>query len=119
MNHLFQHLHLRNGLLLLSVLTLIKDFILRKNRDDEIASRLNTCSEQDSPVRDELIVDFEFIKWIAKLAFSNTNMNAFWKITHLRSFLVSLLMRQGFQNLKREDLNADVVCMDQQKKTNK
>ena len=105
MNDLFQGLHLRKSLLLLALLTLIKDFILERNRND-------TDIEPD-----DNIIDFEFVKWIAKLAFCNTNMNAFWKITHLRSFLVSLLLKNGFRNLRSEDL--DELNVDQMQRTTK
>ena len=97
-NQIFQQLQLKNNLLLLSVLTLIKDFIVKKNREDEAAA----CEQTDDSNEDSL-VDYEFVNWIAKLAFSNTNMNAYWKISHLRCYLVSLLLREGFENLKTAD----------------
>ena len=92
-NSVFQQLQLRNNLLLLSVITMIKDFMLKKNKDDE-------CE-----ISDELLIDSEFVNWIAKLAFSNTNMNAHWKISHLRTYLVSLLLREGFMNLSKGNID--------------
>ena len=97
-NQIFQQLQLKNNLLLLSVLTLIKDFIVKKNKDDE-----TVVGEQADDSSEDLLVDYEFVNWVAKLAFSNTNMNAYWKISHLRCYLVSLLLREGFENLKTVD----------------
>ncbi len=110
MNHIFQQLQLKNNLLLLSVLTLIKEFILKKNCDD-LKDTPRDNEDKTSPAEDEdcsgdeVLFDYEFINWIAKLAFSNTNMNAYWKVSHLRIYLVALLLREGFSNLKIPDVD--------------
>jgi hypothetical protein len=98
-HYIFQQLHLKNNLLLCSVLTLIKDFFLKQNNEQDHFETFN------KKLDDELFVDLEFISWISKLAFSNTNMNAFWKLSHLRCYLVSLLLREGFENLKESNLD--------------
>ena len=82
------------------MLTLIKDFIVKKNID-----LAEEDKDEDDDYSEEFLVDFEFINWIAKLAFSNTNMNAYWKISHLRCYLVALLLREGFDNLKTPDMD--------------
>ncbi len=108
MNQIFQQLQLGNNLLLLSVLTLIKEFILKKNSDDlketKESLQKTTDSTEEEEYSDEVLLDYEFINLIAKLAFSNTNMNAYWKISHLRIYLVGLLLREGFENLKIPDI---------------
>lgn len=104
MSQVFQQIQLKNNLLLLSVLTLIKDYIVQRNKDDA-ADESKSEEENKHESDDEFLMDYEFINWIAKLALSNTNMNAYWKITHLRSYLVSLLLREGFENLKTNDLD--------------
>ena len=102
----------------MSVLTLIKEFILKKNKEEELFANSaygDDLNDDEDSINDELLVDFEFINWIAKLAFSNTNMNAYWKIEHLRTYLVSLLLREGFDNVKTPD--SDEIILDTPKKT--
>ena len=144
-NQIFQQcLPLKSHLLILAIITFVKDYILQKtlkendlDDDDCIedhlkqqqqkqqqkenldsdsetesiheSSRIQTLSEDESDSDqtssgggDESLFDFEVINWIAKLSFSNTNMNAYWKVSHLRCYLVSLLLREGFNEIHSE-----------------
>jgi hypothetical protein len=144
-NQIFQQcLPLKSHLLIFSIITFVKDYILRKTlKADEMNDSMDDCKQQkqqketldsdsdtesihessriqtlsedesdsDTTVGDESLLDFEMLNWIAKLSFSNTNMNAYWKVSHLRCYLVSLLLREGFNEIHSEsdELNKPTV----------
>ncbi len=117
-NQIFQqHLPLKNNLLILSIITFIKDYILRKtlseqdstetklkdNLDSDSESESQNISANKTNTDDEFYeLDIDLLNWIAKLSFSNTNINAYWNVSHLRCFLVNLLLREGFGEIHNE-----------------
>ena len=109
-NRVFQQLPLTSNLLILCIVTLIKDYIYKKS-SEEIVPLLSENEEQAADVdmealnsdldeNDAKIIDYDLLNLISKLAFLNSNMNANWKVNHLRHFLTILLVTEGFNNLK-------------------
>ena len=94
----FQNVSLRDNLLVLSATTMMKEYVMRLSADDLIAESERTV--------ESFLIDPVTLKWIAKIAFLNTNMNAYWRVVHLREFLVSLLKREGFSSIQSEEADA-------------
>jgi hypothetical protein len=99
-NKVFQRLPLNSNLLVLCIVTLIKDYV--QNKSDELSKTSPLESSESDLMRENEIglIDYELLNLISRLAFLNSNMNANWKVEHLRYFLTFLLVTEGFNNLK-------------------
>lgn len=94
-NRMFRQLSFSNNLLLFSVIALIKDHFSKKNDHSDKVENENVEENE------KLEINFEALGLVSKLAFLNTNMNSNWKIDHLRNFFASLLIFEGFYNIKQ------------------
>jgi hypothetical protein len=111
-NRVFQQLPLGSNLLILCIVTLIKDYVFKRSNEETLPLKLTLSDETENSDEDKLsenslaetnenkIIDYELLNLISKLAFLNSNMNANWKVNHLRHFLTILLVTEGFNNIR-------------------
>jgi hypothetical protein len=93
-NRLLQQLTIKQCLFIMSTINLVKSHFLKLEK---------LCDEQELNESSISSIDSHFFTFISKFALLNTNMNAYWKLSHLKYFLLNLLLKGGFGNFNELD----------------